>query len=102
MALAILNTSIYIDHWERGLYQDTLENLRRAYIIRHSAVVLSELRRGARGREAERLVATYMNWTRPVGSLRRPTGGRQVGLSEASVISRIGTYTSAETFKTML
>jgi predicted nucleic acid-binding protein len=50
--------SVYIDHWERGLYQDTLENLRRAYIIRHSAVVLSALRRGARGREAELLVAS--------------------------------------------
>ena len=58
MAVAILDTSIYIDHWERGLYQDTLENLRRAYIIRHSAVVLSELRRGARGRDAEQLVAS--------------------------------------------
>jgi len=58
MAVAILDTSVYIDHWERGLYQDTLEDLRRAYIIRHSAVVLSELRRGARGREAERLVAS--------------------------------------------
>jgi predicted nucleic acid-binding protein len=58
MATAILDTSVYIDHWERGLYQDTLENLRRAYIIRHSAVVLSELRRGARGRDAERLVAS--------------------------------------------
>ena len=57
MAVAILDTSIYIDHWERGLYQETLESLRRAYIIRHSVVVLSELRRGARGREAERLVA---------------------------------------------
>jgi predicted nucleic acid-binding protein len=57
MAVAILDTSIYIDHWERGLYQETLETLRQAYIIRHSAVVLSELRRGARGREAERLVA---------------------------------------------
>lgn len=57
MAVAIFDTSIYIDHWERGLYQETLENLRRAYIIRHSAVVLSELRRGARGRDAERVVA---------------------------------------------
>jgi predicted nucleic acid-binding protein len=57
MAVALLDTSIYIDHWERGLYQDILENLRRAYIIRHSAVVLAELRRGARGRDAERLVA---------------------------------------------
>jgi predicted nucleic acid-binding protein len=58
MAVAILDTSVYIDHWERGLYQDSLENLRRAYIIRHSAVVLSELRRGARGRDAEQLVAS--------------------------------------------
>jgi predicted nucleic acid-binding protein len=58
MAVAILDTSVYIDHWERGLYSDTLEDLRRAYIVRHSAVVLSELRRGARGRYAERLVAS--------------------------------------------
>ena len=72
MAVAILDTSIYIDHWERGLYQETLENLRRAYIIRHSAVVLSELRRGARGREAERLVANLydlatIRWEPSVG-----------------------------------
>jgi predicted nucleic acid-binding protein len=51
MAVAILDTNVYIDHWERGLYQDALENLRRAYIIRHSAVVLSELRRSARERD---------------------------------------------------
>jgi predicted nucleic acid-binding protein len=57
MAVAILDTNVYIDHWERGQYQQTLENLRRAYIIRHSAVVLSELRRGARDREAQRPVA---------------------------------------------
>src|SRR5262249_29685980 len=31
--------------------------LKRVYIIGHSDVVLSELRRGARGRDAERLVA---------------------------------------------
>jgi predicted nucleic acid-binding protein len=57
MAFAILDTDVYIEHWESGLFQETLENLRRAYIIRHSAVVLSELRRGARTREAQRLVA---------------------------------------------
>ena len=56
MHLAILDTNIYIGHWERGLHQEFLETLRRAYIIRHSAVVLSELRRGARTRDAERLV----------------------------------------------
>jgi predicted nucleic acid-binding protein len=56
MAWAILDTSVYIGHWERGLYQDALEFVRRRFIIRHSAVVLSELRRGARTREAERRV----------------------------------------------
>ena len=56
MHLAILDANIYIGHWEKGLYQEFLETLRQAYIIRHSAVVLSELRRGARTRDAERLV----------------------------------------------
>ena len=56
MHLAILDSNVYINHWEKGLYQESLETLRQAYIIRHSAVVLSELRRGARTRDAERLV----------------------------------------------
>ena len=53
---AVIDTSVYIGHWERGLYEDTLAEVRRAFVIRHSAVVLSELRRGARTREAERTV----------------------------------------------
>jgi predicted nucleic acid-binding protein len=60
MAWAILDTSVYIGHWERGLYTDTLELVRRRFIVRHSAVVLSELRRGARTREAERRVAELL------------------------------------------
>lgn len=56
MRWAILDTTVYIGHWERGLYEETLAALRKAYVIRHSAVVLSELRRGARTREAQRLV----------------------------------------------
>jgi hypothetical protein len=101
MAVAILDINVYIDHWERGLYQDTLENLRRAYIIRPSAVVLSELRRGARGRGAERLIASLFELATVRWELQWPTGGRQVGLSESSVTSKTGIYTSAETFKTM-
>ena len=58
MPAAILDTNVYIGHWERGLYEETLETVRRAYIVRHSAVVLSELRRGARTRDAEQLVTT--------------------------------------------
>ena len=53
---AVIDTSVYIGHWERGLYDDTLAEVRRAFVIRHSAVVLSELRRGARTREAERTI----------------------------------------------
>lgn len=56
MPWAILDTSVYIGHWERGLYEDALGAVRRGFVVRHSAVVLSELRRGARTREAQRLV----------------------------------------------
>ncbi len=56
MRWAILDTTVYIGHWEQGLYEEALAALRRAYVIRHSAVVLSELRRGARTPAARRLV----------------------------------------------
>ncbi len=56
MPWAILDTTVYIGHWERGLYGEALTDVRKAFIVRHSAVVLSELRRGARTREAQRLV----------------------------------------------
>ena len=54
-------------HWEHGLYADRMEEIRKAFVIRHSAVVLSELRRGARTRESQRLVhalheAAWENW----------------------------------------
>ena len=57
MHWAMLDTNVYIGHWEQGVYGETLAAARRAYIVRHSAVVLSELRRGARTREAERVLA---------------------------------------------
>lgn len=56
MPWAILDTSVYIGHWERGLYEAALDLVRRTFVVRHSAVVLSELRRGARTREAQKLV----------------------------------------------
>ncbi|MBI4587663.1 MAG: PIN domain-containing protein [Candidatus Rokubacteria bacterium] len=56
MPWAILDTGVYIGHWERGLYEDTMAATRRAFVVRHAAVVLSELRRGARTRDAQRLV----------------------------------------------
>ena len=56
MPWAIVDTSIYIDHWERGLYDEALSTVRRTFVVRQSSVVLSELRRGARTPEARRLV----------------------------------------------
>ncbi len=56
MPWAILDTSIYIGHWERGLYEEAMSSIRKAFVVRHSAVVLSELRRGARTQESRRLV----------------------------------------------
>jgi predicted nucleic acid-binding protein len=54
---AVIDTSVYIGYWQGGLYDAALEQVRRAFIVRHSTVVLSELRRGARTRAAERAVA---------------------------------------------
>lgn len=56
MPWAILDTSVYIGHWERGLYEEALATVRNAFVVRQSSVVLSELRRGARTRQAQKLV----------------------------------------------
>ena len=53
---AILDTSVYVGHWEQGRYEETLQAVERSFVVRHSAVVLSELRRGARTPRAERMV----------------------------------------------
>ena len=64
MRWAIFDTSVYIGHWERRLYEDALAAVRTAFVVRHSAVVLSELRRGARTREAQRRVETLARFAK--------------------------------------
>jgi predicted nucleic acid-binding protein len=49
---AVLDTNIYVGHWERSLYDDELALVRQKFIVRFSSVVLSELRRGARTKAA--------------------------------------------------
>ena len=56
MHWAILDTNVYVEHWERRLSNVDLDAIQAAFIIRHSAVVFSELRRGARTRAAQKLV----------------------------------------------
>lgn len=58
MAFAIIDTNVYIDHWQKGAAVETLELVRQRYVVRQSAVVLSELRRGARTKDALRLVVS--------------------------------------------
>ncbi len=64
MRVAILDTSVYIDHWERSLHASGLSAVRSGYLIRQSSVVLSELRRGARTRAAQRLVDSLARTSR--------------------------------------
>lgn len=64
MPWAILDTNVYIGHWERGLYDAALTDVRKAFVVRHSAVVLSELRRGARTPLARRFVEALQRLAR--------------------------------------
>jgi predicted nucleic acid-binding protein len=63
---ALLDTGIYIGHWEAGRHDELLSELRKAFIVRHSAVVLSELRRGARARAARRRVEGLFRLARTI------------------------------------
>ncbi len=56
MRYAILDSSVYVGYWQGEYAQDVIERVRRRYIVRQSAVVLCELRRGARTRDAEKFV----------------------------------------------
>ena len=52
--LAILDTSVYIDNLRSGRFKQEILDLK--FVVRCSAVVLSELSRGARSREMRRFV----------------------------------------------
>jgi predicted nucleic acid-binding protein len=56
MRAAVLDTNVYVDFWERDLHAETVRAIHAAFVVRHAAVVLSELRRGARTQEARRTV----------------------------------------------
>lgn len=88
MYWAILDTGVYIGHWEAGLYDELLSDIRKTFVVRHSAVVLSELRRGARSPAARQRVDGLFRLARIVwepnaadwweaGLLVREVGDRQ-------------------------
>lgn len=88
MHWAILDTGIYIGHWEVGQHDELLSDVRKGFVVRHSAVVLSELRRGARTPSARQRVDTLFRHARVVweptvadwweaGKLVREVGDRE-------------------------
>lgn len=52
----MFDTNVYIDEWRHGRHSEAIATLAQAFVVRHSAVVLSELRRGVRDRQSARLV----------------------------------------------
>jgi len=65
---AIIDTSVYVNHWQGILDEQSLTGVRARFVVRQFSVVLSELRRGARTRESRRLVEdlrrlTTVLWT---------------------------------------
>lgn len=64
MPFAIMDTSVYVNHWEGILDDNALAGVRARFVVRQSAVVLSELRRGARTAQARRLVETLQRLTK--------------------------------------
>ena len=74
MRWAIIDTSVYIDYWERGLHDAALADVRKTFIIRQSSVVLSELRRGARTKAAQHLLQTVGVTQHCPGALGRGEG----------------------------
>lgn len=58
--LAILDTNVYIDHWQLGRAAEPLEAIKYRFLIRQCSVVLHELRRGASKQDAIRLVENLL------------------------------------------
>jgi predicted nucleic acid-binding protein len=79
--LALLDTSVYIENFRTGRF--TLPLLRSAWIVRCSAVVLHELRRGARTPLELRFVAELARKVRVLTPTERHW------LESAEILSRI-------------
>ena len=80
--LAVLDTSVYIENFRTGRF--TVDLLHSPWVIRHSAVVLHELRRGARTPLELRFVADLARKSR----ILTPT--ERHWLQSAELLSLIG------------
>lgn len=77
MRTALLDSNVYIDFWERKLHAHTLATIHAAFVVRFSAVVLSELRsRTCVGRRSRIWRPTAGDWWE-AGKLVRDVGDQQ-------------------------
>jgi len=61
--LAILDSNIYIGHWQSRAFQEEMLFARNRFLIRQCSVVLHELRRGAQTPQAIRLVENLLRYS---------------------------------------
>ena len=80
--LVLLDTSVYIENFRTGRF--TLDLLRSPWIVRCSAVVLHELRRGARTARELQFVSDLAKRVRIITPMERNW------LESAEILSRIG------------
>ena len=66
---ALIDTSVYIENFKFGWFEAELLSLQ--FLVRCSAVVLAELWRGARSREAKRFVASLARRCRVIAPNER-------------------------------
>ena len=57
---AILDSNIYINHWESHRFEEQLNFVSQRFLISQCSVVLHELRRGAKTKQAIRLVENLL------------------------------------------
>lgn len=57
---AILDTNVYIDHWQSRCERGQFDSIKYRFLIRQCSVVLHELRRGAAKQDAVRLVENLL------------------------------------------
>ena len=90
--LAILDTSVYIDNLRSGRFKQEILDLE--YIVRCSAVVLSELSRGAQSREMKKFVGDLEK------NLRVIAPNEREWVESGRIVSRLSAAKGYDTHKT--
>jgi hypothetical protein len=75
VAYAIIDTNVYVDYWQGSIPDSVLVDTRKQYVVRQSAVVLSELWRGHGTVARDDWLKNFAPWRLSYGSPPKPIGG---------------------------